>query len=347
MMPDLIEIDGSYGEGGGQIIRTSASLSAMTGKPVEIRNVRAGRSKPGLQRQHLTAVRAAAELCGAEVTGADVGASSFRFTPAHPLRAGEYRFDIGTAGATALVAQTVLVPLCHAEGTSRVVITGGTHVPHAPPAEYLATVYVPALRRAGLDLGASYRMSGFFPRGGGRLELETAPAPYTLPLDLTERGKLTSLRAFIVTANLPDHVADRGAAAVEQAMKAVGRKVEIEKPAHQSPSTGAAVVLAAECENGYGAFTGLGERGKPIEKVAEEPCRDFMRWWKSGAAVDEHLADQLVLPLCFAHAESRWTTPEVTEHLRTVIWLVRHFLPIEATLDEPPDAPATVTLARP
>ncbi len=343
-MKETRVIDGAYGEGGGQIIRTSLSLSAITGTPVEIVNVRKGRSKPGLQPQHLMAVRSAAEICAANVEGAEVGSTRFTFHPGCKPVAGSYHFDIRTAGATPLVAQTLLVPLAHADGDSSVTVIGGTHVPHAPTFEYLQQLYAPLLRRAGLDVEVEYEAAGFFPRGGGRILLRVRPAAFLQPVDLTERGKLENLTAYIVTSGVPDHVADRGAATVEKAMKAVGRPVHMEIRRMPSPGSGAAVILVAKCEGGYAGFTGLGERGKPMEKVAEAPCREFLEWWKTGAACDEHLADQLVLPAALAHGESRWTTPTVTDHLRTVLWVAQQFLPVQATLEEGTTGSALVQL---
>lgn len=339
-----VEIDGSYGEGGGQIIRTSVSLAALTGTPVRISNVRAKRSRPGLQPQHLTAVRAAAELCAAELRGAEVGSTAFHFGPTRPVQPGGYRFNIGTAGATGLVAQTVLVPLAHTRGISDVWITGGTHVPHAPVADYLEHVYLPVLQAAGLGGDFGYEEAGFFPRGGGKVRLVLSGGPADEPVNLTERGKLMRLHATVITSNLPLHVGERGQETVEKAMKAIGRKVEVERRDLPSPGQGAALVLVAECENGRAAFTGLGERGKPMEKVAQTPCEEFVAWWKSGAAVDEHLADQLVLPMALVPTESCWTTPVATEHLRTVLWLTEQFVPIDYRLEEQADGAVRVTL---
>jgi RNA 3'-terminal phosphate cyclase (ATP) len=342
-MSTPVQIDGSFGEGGGQIIRTSLSLSAMTGRAVQITNVRARRTKPGLQPQHLAAVRAAAALCDAHLDGDSVGSTAFTFEPQAPVTAGEYHFDIGTAGAAPLVVQTVLMPLAHAKGVSTVRVTGGTHVPHSPPVEYLEAISLPALRRAGLDVSLEYSSAGFYPRGGGQIVLNVEVCSAPTPLDFVERGKLESLRAYIVTSNLPPHVAERGAATVERAMKGVGRNVAVEQRDKPSPGPGAAVVLAAQCESGLAAFSSIGELRRPMEKVAEAPCKEFMRWWKSGAACDEHLADQLVLPMSFADGQSRWTTPLVTDHLRTVIEVVRQFLPVEATLEENEDG-GTISL---
>jgi RNA 3'-terminal phosphate cyclase (ATP) len=333
-MNDEIHIDGSFGEGGGQIIRTCVSLAAMTGRAVQIENVRGRRTKPGLQPQHLAAVRAGAALCGARLQGDEVGSKFLRFEPQRPVVAGDYEFHIGTAGAAPLVVQTVLMPLALAAGDSQVRVTGGTHVPHSPTVEYVETTYIPALQRAGLDVELSYSAAGFFPKGGGEINVRIGGGVPIVPLELHERGTLEELRAYVVTSNLPEHVAQRGAETVERAMKAIGRKVVIEPRDKPSPGPGAAVVLAAHCAGGYGGFSSVGELRRPMEKVAQGPCQEFLRWWKSGAACDEHLADQLVLPMAFATGRSGWTTPEVTEHLRTVIWVVKQFLDVEVEVEE-------------
>jgi RNA 3'-terminal phosphate cyclase (ATP) len=340
----MIRIDGSYGEGGGQILRTSVSLAAMTGQAVEIERIRAGRTRPGLQPQHLTAVRAAASLCDARLEGDAPGSGRLLFAPQSTPRPDRYDFSIGTAGATTLVTQTVLLPLARQGAGCHVTVSGGTHVPHAPAAEYLEAVYLPVLRSAGLDARFSYRQAGFYPRGGGEVAIEILPGTPLRPLDLTDRGKLRELTAFIVTATLPGHVGERGERAVEEYFRRVGRVASVERRDRASPGAGAAVVLVATCEGGIAGFTALGARGKPMEQVAEEACDAFMAWWKSDTACDEHLADQLVLPLALAAGESRWTTPSVTEHLRTVLWVTQQFLPIEFTLEETPEGPGTVTL---
>ena len=343
-MNDLIEIDGSFGEGGGQIIRTCVSLAAMTGRSVAIHNVRGRRTKPGLQPQHLAAVRAAASLCQAELTGDEVGSRFLRFVPQAPVVAGDYHFTIGTAGAAPLVVQTVLIPLARATGASNVRVTGGTHVPHSPPVEYLETVYVPMLQQVGLDVKLSYSSAGFYPRGGGEIAVQIGQPEVIEPLDWRERGALKELRGFVVTSNLPEHVGQRGAETVERAMKAIGRKVDIERREKPSPGPGAAVILVAGCASGYAAFSSIGELRRPMEKVAQTPSQDFMRWWKSGASCDEHLADQLVLPMAFATGPSYWTTPTVTEHLRTVIWVVKHFLTVEVNIEEQEDGTGVVSM---
>lgn len=327
----VLRVDGSAGEGGGQILRTSLALSAITGRAVEVVRIRAGRARPGLQPQHLAAVRAAAALCAAEVLGVAPGATELVFRPTRPVQAGEYRLEIGTAGAATLLAQAVLVPLALAPAASSVTVTGGTHVPHAPHAEYLLGTYLPALRLAGLAVAGRCPVPGFLPRGGGRLELSTEPGAVQ-PLQWRERGRLRHLRAVIRTSALPDHVAERGAAAVSRWMKGIGRTVEVSICRDEGAGPGAAVTLCAVCEQGLAGFSALGERGRPMELVAESACTSFLRWWRSGAAVDEFLADQLVLPLALAAGASEWTAPAATAHLRTVLPLVEQFLPVRGTI---------------
>lgn len=338
----VLQIDGAMGEGGGQIIRNALALSAISGRPVEIVNVRAGREKPGLQPQHLTAVRAIADLCAARLEGDTPGSLRLHFAPTLPVRPGHYTWQIGTAGATALVLQTVLLPLCMTGGPSQVTIEGGTHVPAAPTADYLQEVYLPALARAGLGATLLCPAAGFYPRGGGEIRARIDGNPQLTPVRMVERGRLRSLLARIVTSNLPDHVAERGATAVAQFMRGIGRNIDIERLRLPSPGAGAAVLIAAECEGGLGGFTGIGRRGLPMEKVALAPCEAFLRWWKTGAACDDHLSDQLVLPAVLARSESQWTVAQATGHLRTALWLARQFQRIDYTLQEPEGAPVQV-----
>ncbi|MFN3432443.1 MAG: RNA 3'-terminal phosphate cyclase [Candidatus Sericytochromatia bacterium] len=336
-----LRIDGSHGEGGGQIIRTALSLSALTGRPLELINIRAGRPKPGLQAQHLTSVLAAAQVCDAALDGAHVGSTALWFRPGSAAESRDCRFDIGTAGATTLVAQTLLpVMLNH---TAKVTLTGGTHVPFAPSADYLARVFLPTIRPLGVTAEAIVEASGFYPRGGGTLVLRTEAGTLS-PGEWVERGKLKHLTAVITTSNLPDHVYERGAAAIDHAMKKLGRTVRFDRQTPDGLQSGAAVLLVAECEGAIAGFGAIGERGKPMEAVCDKAVKAFVRWWKSGAALDEHLADQLVLPMALAGGESRWTTEAVTEHLRTVCWLVPQFLPVEATVEEREDGTGLVTI---
>ncbi len=341
-MNEPVTIDGAQGEGGGQIIRTSLTLAALTGRPLALVRIRAGRRNPGLQAQHLTAARAAAALCDATLTGAELGSERLTFTPRAPVRAADHAFAIGTAGATTLVAQTALLPLALAGG-GRVQIEGGTHVAFAPTADYLSEVYLPALAAAGLDLTARLTRPGFFPRGGGLLELDVR-AGHPRPLVRETRGALLGVHARVLTSRLPTQVGERGADALQEALVGLPVPVTVEIVESEAASPGAAVLIVAATAAGPAGFSALGERGKRMEDVALEAADALAAWLAHGAAVDEHLADQLVPVLALARGESRWTTWPVTEHLRTVLQVVQRFLPVEARLEEAPDGFGRVTL---
>lgn len=344
-MQAFIPVDGSYGEGGGQILRTSLSLSVLTGQPVEITHIRAGRSKPGLQPQHLAAVRAAAQICAANMEDDAVGSTRLFFAPQAPAAPGQYRFAIGTAGAVPLVMQTVLLPLALANAPSQVTVIGGTHVPHAPTTNYLSDFYGALLERQGVSIRFHSPSAGFNPKGGGALQAEIEPVSTLQPIDLVERGSLESLTSHIITAHLPVDVSKRGEAAVLRRLSAFSKdRVVVQRDEVSSLGPGAAIVLIARTENSIAGFSAIGARGRPMEAVADKACDEFLAWWNSGAACDEHGADQLVLPMSLVPQESRWTTPRVTDHLRTVLWTVQQFLPIDASLQERADGSALVTL---
>lgn len=330
-MSDLLTLDGSYGEGGGQVIRTSVALAAITGRPVEIHNVRGNRSKPGLQAQHLTAVRAAAEICGARLKGDALGSIYLSFEPTKKPEAGEFRFDIGTAGASTLVLQTVLAPLAVAGGESRVTVTGGTHNPMAPTVDYLEHVVLPAYARMGLQSQLDMTAAGFFPKGGGTVNLRFALPDGFQGIDLLNRGQIRKTIGVITTAELPDSVGDRGERALWPFLPAQTRVLKVRKP---SKGAGAASFVGIQAEGGYAGFTGLGAKGKPMERVSQEAGSAYQEWLETDAAVDEHLADQLVIPAILAQGPSAWRTSEVTEHLRTMAWLVPQFLPVQVKIEE-------------
>jgi RNA 3'-terminal phosphate cyclase (ATP) len=203
---------------------------------------------------------------------------------------------------------------------------------------------LPAIGLIGYSAQVDYSRAGFYPRGGGDLKSWIGSCEPQYPLLMPERGELKSLKAFVVTSGLPSHVAERGRATIEKFMKGVGRKIEVILRDKESPGQGAAVVITATCDGGFAGFTSIGERGKPMERVAEEPCQQFMKWWTTGAACDERLADQLVLPASLVKGESRWSTPRLTEHMRTVLFVVKQFVPIEYSLESGPGENTTVIL---
>lgn len=342
---EIVYLDGSYGEGGGQIIRTAVSLAVITGRTVQIKNIRAGRSKPGLKAQHLTSVRAAGALCDATIHGADLGSSFLNFEPGDLSKRDSFTFDVGTAGAVGLVAQTLLVPLGFLPNRPvTVTVQGGTHVSMAPPADYIEHIYIPMLAKLGVEADFSTSRAGFFPKGGGLVQFGSIDGWLLTPLNCLERGKLKRFQLIITTSQLPEHVAARGEETILKELKGYGVGIEVSKRDLQSHGPGAAVVLIAECENVTTGYTGLGERGKPIERVAMEPLREFQKWFQTCAGADEHLSDQLVLPCSMIPGESCWTTPQITEHLRTALHITQQFLPIEYSLEDRSDGTGLVRL---
>ena len=338
----MVTIDGSYGEGGGQVLRTSLALAAITGQPLHLDNIRAARKKPGLQAQHLTCVRAAAAICGAQVQGDVLGSQSLEFRPAHLPQAGEYTLDVteargsGSAGATALVLQTVLVPLTMASGESRLTIRGGTHVPFSPPFSYLQHVYLPALWRMGIKAQVELKRYGWYPAGGGEIAVRIQATRQLLPVMLVERGELRKVWGTAAVSNLPSHIAQRMANRAVNVLKDAGIKSHVEAAHVEATGPGTGIFLFAEYEHSVAGFTAYGRKGLPSERVAESACHDFSAHHRRDAAADLHLADQLVLPAAFAAGASHWTTCRVSRHLTTNAWVVRQFLqvPISITGDE-------------
>ncbi len=333
----MVTIDGSYGEGGGQILRTALALSAVLDRPVLVEKIRAGRKNPGLQAQHLAGVRALAEIATAEVEGATVGSISLRFAPRR-IAHGEYQWDVGTAGAISLVLQTILVPLALASSRSRISIAGGSHVPWSPPFPYLEQVLLPILEGMGLRASLTLRRWGFYPKGGGLVEGTIDPSVLHA-LTLTERGPLGEVVGLSAAAGLPLSVAERQRDRTLARLKRVGVPSQIELTSVEARNPGTVVFLLARCEGGRAGFSSLGERGKPAERVADEACDQLFAYLERPGVADPYLADQLLLPMVLASGSSSLTTTKVTEHLLSNRWVVEHFLPgrvqVEGSVGEP------------
>lgn len=335
----LITLDGSRGEGGGQILRTSLSLSLLTGRPFRITKIRANRSQPGLRPQHLKAVLAAAELGRAEVLGAEVGSRDLVFRPG-TIEPRDLSIDIGTAGAAGLVLQTLHLPLAmRAETAARVVLTGGTFNPKAPPFPFLEQTWRAHLANLGMPIALTMPAAGFYPRGGGRLEAWIEPAQ-PKAWTRTTRGDLIRIRGVAGVANLSDDIARRLRDRVLQRLADEGwdSDLEIETVRWSSPGQGAALALIAEhAGTAPAAFVGIGERGKPSEMVADEAVGELLDYLSvPDAAVDPHSADQILLPLALAEGRSVYTVSEVTEHLRTNAATIRAFIDRNILIEEPP-----------
>jgi RNA 3'-terminal phosphate cyclase (ATP) len=333
----MLHIDGSYGEGGGQIVRTALTLSCITAVPIEISNIRAGRSQGGLRNQHLTCVHAAADICAAEVTGDAIGSEQLTFIPTREVRPGHYQWEIPSAGATTLVMQTVLLPLAMAGGTSEIHITGGTHVPFSPSAHYLRDVYAPMLIQSGAEVTIRLDKLGWNPRGGGEIVAYLEGWAQLQGQDLLERGDLERIFGDGLATNLPAHIPQRMATHAQKLLEQLNLDVPIDVRLQRdssSSSKGAGVFLTAEYSNGRAGFSALGEHGFPSERVAEEAIYAFELFHAGNASVDEHLADQLVLVLALAEGGSQYISPRITDHLRTNVWVIRQFMERGISLDE-------------
>lgn len=322
----MLVLDGSLGEGGGQILRTSLGLSLVTGTPFRIDRVRAGRARPGLMRQHLTAALAAAAIGRAEVTGAAVGSPSLTFRPGRPVP-GDYRFAVGTAGSATLVLQTVLPALLFAPAASALVLEGGTHNPLAPTFDFLARVFLPLLGRMGAEVSASLDRPGFYPAGGGRFSVAIAGAAGHAALrrlDLLERGAVRRRRATAMFAAIPFQVARRELDVVRERM---GLDVSCCAPLEVKNSAGPGNVVQIEIDSEHVTelFSSFGERGVRAELVAEKAAAEATRYLEADVPVGAHLADQLLLPLALGGGGS-FRTVRPTAHTTTQIEIIRRFL---------------------
>lgn len=307
----MLEIDGSIGEGGGQVLRTALSLSCVLCKPVHISNIRAGRAKPGLAAQHLTACHLLSEICGAKMEGASLGSTSLAFSPGK-ISGGDYKFDIGTAGSCTLLLQAALPVLTHAGHPSSLEVKGGTHVSHSPTFEYFSEVFLPAARKFGVLAQATMQRAGFYPKGGGKVELAVEPSQLIGCKFLQDARPI---RYSIIASSLPPHVLQ-------------GEEEEVKKAFPESK--GSARAADAACAgNALTAWSGafgasaLGEKGKPAEKVAQEACAALAQGLESGCSIDSHLADQLLLYAALAEGKSEFSTREFSPHLRTNADVIR------------------------
>lgn len=357
-MSDLINIDGSQGEGGGQIVRSSLALSMVTGRPVKIDRVRAGRAKPGLKQQHLTALRAAQEICQATVTGGVIGSSSFTFHPGEVVP-GDYYFSIGTAGSATLLLQTILMPLLIANRPSRLILEGGTHNPWAPPFDFLQRSYLALVNRMGPRVTATLERAGFYPAGGGCFLVEIEPAkraeslthspgtPGDLGLSsfhLLERGEILSRIGRVLLCNLPDHIADRE---LEELARLVHWESDcLFRENIRAHGPGNAVVIEVVSEHVSEVFIGIGERATKAEVVAQRACEEMHDYLIADVPVGPHLADQLLLPMALSAWQSdtpdqrrqgSFRTMRLTDHSKTHIAVLQAFLDIPIAVDDSGD----------
>ncbi len=341
----MIEIDGSFGEGGGQILRSALALSLITGKPFHLNRIRGKRKpKPGLQAQHLASVRAAAAIGACRCSGASLGSSDLTFAPG-TITPGKYHFPIGTAGSTSLVLQTVYLPLAwQATGPSEIILEGGTHVSTSPSFHFLDHSWRFYLEQMGLRLRLQMTRTGFYPRGGGQVIGHIQPCSSISPLGLEGCAPITRTLGFSAVAGLPAHIAKRQAERAAERLEQAGITAEIKL--EEWPGGPGSVLGLTLAEGPLPTFfLGLGERGKPAEKVADEAAEQVIAFAASGAPVDSHIADQILLPLALADGESVFQIENITRHLTTNIAVIRMFLDKEIVCEGEEGGPGRVQIS--
>ncbi|HEX9625584.1 MAG TPA: RNA 3'-terminal phosphate cyclase [Acidiferrobacterales bacterium] len=324
----MLDLDGAYGEGGGQLLRTACALSAITGQAVRIHDIRARRRPPGLAPQHLTAVKAVATLCGAQTDGLELRSQTLTFRPGQ-LRGGEFRFDVGTAGSVTLVLQALLPAALFCSTPIRIHLIGGTDVRGAPPFDYLRFVFLPLLARMGADVKLTLLRRGYYPRGGGEITAEVWPGRLG-PLRLEAAGAPEEIRGIVHVANLPAHIAMRMHQTAVQALSDLA-PVEVEQlvlDRSQAVGQGGAIVLWAHCGQALLGGSEVAQRGIAAERIAENAAQALRAEIRAGATLDIHAADQIPVYAALAHGRSSFLVRDLSAHAQTVLWLLTRFLPV-------------------
>jgi RNA 3'-terminal phosphate cyclase (ATP) len=337
--PSWIEIDGSEGEGGGQILRSALALALVTGRPFRLHKVRAGRPKPGLLRQHLAALEAAQAVGAADVTGDAIGSTEITFAP-HALEGGTHSFAVGGAGSATLVLQTVLVPLLHARTPSRIRIDGGTHNPWAPPYDFLERSFLPLLARMGARVASTLERRGYYPAGGGRIHVEVEPCATWLPLALPQRGAVLTRRTRILLANLSPRIAAAEEGVLRRLLPGELWPVEhVREDDGRGP--GNVVLLEVSCEHVHAVVSAFGDRAVRSDTVVQTAVDELRAWHAADVPVDTHLADQLLLPLALG-AGGTFRTLLPSLHTRTNARVIERFLPDVAISFEDTGSTSTI-----
>ncbi len=344
----MIQIDGSKGEGGGQVLRTSLAYSVLTGQPVHLFNIRANRRNPGLAPQHLSGVLTAAQICDASVEGARLRSTEVTFEPGDSVRSGEYQFDIsqlagqGSAGAVPLLLQTLLLPLALAQGSSRLVLRGGTHVAWSPPVHYVEWVLLPTLSRIGIEASITLDRWGWYPQGGGQVEVEIRGNAQLSGIDLTRRGKLTAVKGIAAVSNLPAHIPQRIANRANNLLKEADLPAVVQPVRTGGHSTGAGLFLMAEYEGITAGFSALGKKGKASEQVASEAADELIAYHQRDRPLEPHLPDQIIPMLAWAEGESTLSTQCITRHTLTNIRTIGAFIEREIVVEGEEGQPGTI-----
>lgn len=323
----MIEVDGSHGEGGGQLVRNAAALAAVTGKPIRIINIRSKRSNPGLAAQHVAALEAVAAVSGADIEGLHLRSHTVTVKPG-TISGGKHRIDVGTAGSLTLVLQAVLPPALLASEPSEFHLTGGTDVPWSPPLDYFRFVFLPLLERMGGHVDVDMIKRGYYPRGGGEVRVRVRPSGGFRPLSVEPPGALRRIRGIAHAANLPEHVPQRmRQAAVRQILAIAEPKIEVHVASpDQASGPGGAVVLWTEQENTVLGASALAQKGTPAEKLGTSAAGELIADLNAKASLDTHASDQVLIYAALANGESRFSVRTVTPHATTTMWLLERLL---------------------
>jgi RNA 3'-terminal phosphate cyclase (ATP) len=339
----MIEIDGSQGEGGGQVLRTSLALAILTTQPVHLHHIRAGRSKPGLRPQHLTAVEAAGVICNAKFDGNQLGSSELYFFPGQ-VRPGRYKVKITTAGAATLVLQTIFIPLALAHSSSTITIGGGTHVPWSPSYHYLEQQWLPFIQRSGYRARLTLNIAGYYPEGGGEFHAMIRPIQALAPLRIVERGPLQRIRGDSFVSNLDLAIARRQKLQALRRLQPICRDTRIKAADLPAHNKGTSILLKAKFTYSQCCSSALGKKGKRAELVADEAARAIQSCLTTTGVVDAHLADQLLLPLAVIGQMSEFTTTCITHHLLTNAEVIQTFMPIKIDIQGELGGPGLVRI---
>jgi len=326
----LLQVDGSYGEGGGQILRTAVAFSALTKKPVEITNIRANRPNPGIKPQHYVAVKSIKELCNAETEELEIGSSYLKFTPGD-IKGGDYKFDIGTAGSITLVFQACILSSLKTKKPITIRLTGGTDVRWSPSWDYFGHVFLPIIQKMGLSVNVKLIKRGYYPKGGGEAILIIEPCTEILPLQLDKKQEFTEVSGIIHIANLPDHIGTRMKGSVIKTLLKHNLKSSINIEKTTSLSTGTGITLWTQSKDTVLGSTVLGEKGVSSEKVGDAAAIELIREMESGATLDVHAFDQILPYMAMAKEEGESTciVREISSHAQTNMWLIKQFFNIQ------------------
>jgi len=336
---EILELEGDYFEGGGQILRTSLTLSAILKKPFKITKIRANRKNPGLAPQHLTCVKAMEKITGGKSIGNTLGSTELEFSPGE-IRGGNYSFDVsetkGSAGSISLLAQTIILPLAFAKEESSVQLKGGTHVSWSPIVDYISNVFVPLLEKMGANCEITLRKAGFYPLGGGEIELKIRPVKELTAINIETRGELKEITGVSAVSKLTMAIAKRQKLEMLRAIasdKGVKIQPKLEEKEMQADCPGTFCFICAKYENTIAGFSSLGEVSKKAEQVGREAAEHFIKFNNSNNSLDEHLQDQILIPAALSNGETAFQTEKLSSHAKTNIYVIKKFIP-ELEIDE-------------